>query len=103
MMVSAFLEQLRNSCVNRTEGWWTYEYCFPKGITQFHDDKGKRNPEYSLGHLGTTAEQQVDRVNMSIVRPKQARSAHREHRRGVPVRVRGGGRDDARLRPPQAP
>jgi len=100
MVVSAFLEQLRNACVNRTEGWWTYEYCFPKGITQFHEDKGKRNPEYSLGHLSSTAEHTVDRVNMSIVRPKQAHSRTTPSgHRILQQRLGGGTRCDETLRP----
>lgn len=99
MLVSAFLEQLRNSCVNRTEGWWTYEYCFPKGITQFHDDKGKRNPEYSLGHLSTTAEHQADRVNMTIVRPKQAHSRATPTGHRIQQRLGGGTKCDETHRP----
>jgi len=34
--VSALLEPLRDNCLNRTEGWWTYQYCFPHTLRQFH-------------------------------------------------------------------
>ncbi|TYZ58465.1 hypothetical protein PybrP1_007983 [[Pythium] brassicae (nom. inval.)] len=38
------------TCVKRSEGWWTYEFCFGRGIRQYHrDSEGKVTAEFSLG------------------------------------------------------
>jgi len=87
--VSAMLEELRGSCVNVTKGWWTYEYCYPFGITQFHlqGNSRKRDPEHSLGTLnGTGAETRPDRVAVSMVQlrpsisPRERRAPPSKHR-----------------------
>eukprot|EP00931_Biecheleriopsis_adriatica_P120560 TRINITY_DN95689_c0_g1_i1.p1 TRINITY_DN95689_c0_g1~~TRINITY_DN95689_c0_g1_i1.p1 ORF type:complete len:392 (+),score=77.79 TRINITY_DN95689_c0_g1_i1:39-1214(+) len=75
MLITALLEPLRGRCLNTTQGWWTYEYCYPKNLMQFHLEGSKRDPEYTLGTLeGTTQSQAVNRVNMSMIRLKPSMS-----------------------------
>merc|ERR1711920_380563 len=74
MKVSSLLEELRGSCINVTEGWWTYEYCYPTGLQQFHlggTSGKKRDPEHTIGTLaGTSAPTGVNKVDMDLVRLK---------------------------------
>jgi len=71
LKVSSLLEELRDACINVTQGWWTYEYCYPRSLTQFHLNGKKRDPEYVLGTLnGTDAVTAVNRVNMTTIRLK---------------------------------
>ncbi|KAF1329739.1 Protein os-9, partial [Globisporangium splendens] len=38
------------TCIKRSEGWWTYEFCFGRGIRQYHrDSEGRITAEFSLG------------------------------------------------------
>ena len=39
--VGTYVQSLIGSCFYRLEGWWTYEFCFPKSIRQFHQEKVK--------------------------------------------------------------
>lgn len=105
LMVAALLEELRSSCINVTQGWWTYEYCFPRGLQQYHLSGTKRDPEYTLGTLnGTGASTEVDQVNMSIVRlrpsinPRERRAAPSGHRT-LRQRLPGGTVCDETRRP----
>lgn len=68
ILISALLEPLRGRCVNTTQGWWTYEYCFPTGMRQFHLEGVKREPEYVLGNALEPLD--VNQVNLSMVRLK---------------------------------
>ncbi|CAE8655823.1 unnamed protein product, partial [Polarella glacialis] len=71
MLISAVLEGMRGSCINTTNGWWTYEYCFPRGLTQFHQEGSKRDPDHTLGTMeGSSANQLPNQVNLSLVRLK---------------------------------
>lgn len=82
LLASALLEEMRGSCVNLTEGWWTYEYCYPRGLTQYHLTGKKRDPEHSLGMaLGGT---DVDEVEMSLVRLKPSLASGARERRAPP-------------------
>ncbi|CAK0882345.1 unnamed protein product [Prorocentrum cordatum] len=93
IQASALLEDLRGSCLNLTRGWWSYEYCFPGRITQFHQwPWGRREPEHSLGSIDMTgAEAGVDRVQMSIVRLKPGHPrATPSARRALWQRLEGG-------------
>lgn len=80
--VSALLEELRGSCVNVTQGWWTYEYCYPRQLVQFHvnGNGGKRDPLHVLGKVDESrSPTEVNSVEMSMVRLKPSMSA-RERR-----------------------
>lgn len=74
LKVSSLLEELRSSCINVTEGWWTYEYCYPMSLQQFHlggTSGKKRDPEHSIGTLvGTNGITAKDEVVMDLVRLK---------------------------------
>lgn len=90
LMVSALLEEMRGACVNVTQGWWTYEYCYPTGLQQFHQTgnaKNPRDPEHALGSLkGTGGSEGVNQVEMSTVRlkpsisPRERRAPPSNHR-----------------------
>jgi len=75
MKVSALLEDLRGSCVNVTHQWWTYEYCYPDTMRQFHlsSNQRVRDPEHALGTLnGTDAITTPHKVDMTIVKQKKS-------------------------------
>mmetsp|Transcript_25058 Transcript_25058/g.70638 ORF Transcript_25058/g.70638 Transcript_25058/m.70638 type:complete len:393 (+) Transcript_25058:60-1238(+) len=87
LQVSALLEGLRGSCVNVTQGWWTYEYCYPRTLQQYHLAGKTRDPVHILGTLnGTDAVTAVNRVNMTMVRlkpsisPRERREPPSKHR-----------------------
>lgn len=51
--VASLLSPLRDlhTCIKRNEGWWTYEFCFGKGVRQYHrDSDGRVTVDFSLGH-----------------------------------------------------
>lgn len=109
LKVSSLLETLRGNCLNVTQGWWTYEYCYPRSLTQFHlvtqGKKKKRDPEYVLGTVeGTGAEVGVNLVDMSLVRlkpsisPRERRAPPSSHRT-LKQRLEGGTVCDETKRP----
>jgi len=107
LKVSALLEASRGSCANLTQGWWTYEYCFPHSLTQFHlgNDGKTRDPIHVLGTLnGTDADQGVNSVDMSMVKlkpsisPRERRAPPSNHRT-LRQRIAGGTVCDETNRP----
>lgn len=84
LKVSALLEDLRGECVNVTQGWWTYEYCYPHSLTQFHLTNSRtRDPLHVLGTLnGTTEPTDPGKVKMNMVRLKP--SVTSRERRAAP-------------------
>ncbi|CAE7189641.1 Slc38a10, partial [Symbiodinium necroappetens] len=79
------LEPLRSRCLNISRGWWTYEYCYPANLVQFHLENDKRAPQYTLGTLeGTAQSKSPNRVNMSMIRLKPSMSPR--ERRAPPSR-----------------
>lgn len=86
LLVTSMLEPLRGRCLNITQGWWTYEYCYPTRMMQYHLENDKRSPEYTLGTLeGTAANQEINKVNMSMYRmnpgtgPRERRAPPSRH------------------------
>lgn len=88
-LVSSLLEDMRNTCTNITQGWWTYEYCFPHSLTQYHlsNSGNVRDPLHVLGTLnGTDANLGVNRVDMTMVKlkpsisPRERRAPPSNHR-----------------------
>eukprot|EP01125_Pyxidicula_operculata_P008554 TRINITY_DN2864_c0_g1_i1.p1 TRINITY_DN2864_c0_g1~~TRINITY_DN2864_c0_g1_i1.p1 ORF type:complete len:347 (+),score=87.02 TRINITY_DN2864_c0_g1_i1:1229-2269(+) len=50
-LITPFLKPLRDNCIYRWEGWWTYEFCYGKHIRQFHQEQdGKVSTQYYLGY-----------------------------------------------------
>ena len=48
--VAVITKRLNEKCIILVEGWWTYEYCHQKHVTQFHmDPKGNVHPKHFLG------------------------------------------------------
>lgn len=81
--ISMMLEPLRGNCVNITQGWWTYEYCYPVSLRQFHlGNQGQRDPEHVLGQLNSSEPDGVGKVDMRMVRLKP--SINNRDRRAPP-------------------
>lgn len=107
--VSALLEELRGTCINTTQGWWTYEYCYPTSLVQYHiASGGKRDPEHVLGTLnGTSASIEPNKVLMNMVRlkpsisPRERRAAPSNHRT-LRQKLGGGTRCDETSRERQS-
>jgi hypothetical protein len=69
--VSSLLEDLRGNCINVTQGWWTYEYCYPSTLLQFHQSSEGRVTPHVLGTLNkTNAPTDPGTVKMDAVRLK---------------------------------
>lgn len=50
--------------MNTTLGWWSYEYCFPSGLVQYHrsqTDPDSVETTYSLG-VGETWEDEINNI-----------------------------------------
>ncbi|KRX64431.1 Protein OS-9, partial [Trichinella sp. T6] len=48
------LEILKNTCLGKTVGWWTYEFCYGKYVRQYHTEDGKVvQPTLMLGMFDT--------------------------------------------------
>lgn len=84
LLASSLLEELRGSCVNVTQGWWTYEYCYPKQLMQYHlagdGDKPKRDPEHLMGKLKPGTPDGPNAVEMAVVRLKPSVANPRDRR-----------------------
>ena len=39
--LASYLESIKGTCFYRLEGWWTYEFCYMKSLTQYHQEKVK--------------------------------------------------------------
>ena len=54
--IGELLDDLKNQCFYRIEGWWTYEFCHGKGIRQYHqDDNQVVTATFSLGAFDAAA------------------------------------------------
>mmetsp|Transcript_21789 Transcript_21789/g.36040 ORF Transcript_21789/g.36040 Transcript_21789/m.36040 type:complete len:406 (+) Transcript_21789:63-1280(+) len=68
---SQLLEKLRGSpaCLSRTDGWWTYEFCYGKHVVQFHQMGDARTMEQHnvLGVFDVARNRELDRNGTNIV------------------------------------
>eukprot|EP00735_Rhodelphis_limneticus_P013991 TRINITY_DN7965_c0_g1::TRINITY_DN7965_c0_g1_i1::g.15549::m.15549 TRINITY_DN7965_c0_g1::TRINITY_DN7965_c0_g1_i1::g.15549 ORF type:complete len:298 (+),score=40.37,sp/Q67WM9/OS9_ORYSJ/33.49/1e-29,PRKCSH/PF07915.8/4.6e-17,PRKCSH/PF07915.8/5.7e+03,PRKCSH_1/PF13015.1/3.1e-06 TRINITY_DN7965_c0_g1_i1:40-894(+) len=55
--VETFLNKLNDLCFYKTEGWWTYEFCYKKHLRQFHQESDTVMMEFSLGHYDKKSDQ----------------------------------------------
>ena len=55
--VAKYLLPLKGTCFYRLEGWWTYEFCYMKGIRQFHQEKVKGAANAKAGQEATQVTQ----------------------------------------------
>ncbi|CAK4983902.1 unnamed protein product [Aphanomyces euteiches] len=57
-----------DSCIRRTEGWWTYELCIGDRMSQFHrEQNGELTAEFSLGTYNADANLASIKSRKSIV------------------------------------
>jgi protein OS-9 len=47
--IEALFTPLRHSCIYRIEAWWTYEICYSKSVSQFHQQGSERVAFSQLG------------------------------------------------------
>ncbi|XP_065838504.1 protein OS-9-like isoform X2 [Oscarella lobularis] len=48
--VEQLLSRLTGTCLHKTKGWWTYEFCYNQYVRQYHLEGGKRaGVDISLG------------------------------------------------------
>lgn len=50
-IMTRLLRPLERSCIQKNEGWWTYEFCFGQSVRQYHRDEksGRMVAEYLMG------------------------------------------------------
>eukprot|EP00026_Physarum_polycephalum_P015994 Phypoly_transcript_16814.p1 GENE.Phypoly_transcript_16814~~Phypoly_transcript_16814.p1 ORF type:complete len:253 (+),score=20.44 Phypoly_transcript_16814:77-835(+) len=63
------LKELSNSCILRLSGWFTYEYCYHKHMSQFHQP-AKEAPVEQMYYLGvySTSSPQGEIKNLNLER-----------------------------------
>ncbi|KAF8033881.1 hypothetical protein BT93_C0223 [Corymbia citriodora subsp. variegata] len=49
------LEVLKDECLIRQEGWWSYEFCYHRKIRQFHREDDQVVQEFILGYYDSEA------------------------------------------------
>ncbi|KAL4654224.1 hypothetical protein ACB092_01G362400 [Castanea dentata] len=49
------LEALKDRCLSRQEGWWSYEFCYQKKLRQVHLEDEKAVQEFVLGQYDAEA------------------------------------------------
>ncbi|CAI5703934.1 unnamed protein product [Peronospora effusa] len=55
-------------CITRTEGWWTYEFCFGRSVRQYHRDAdGRITAEFSLGMFDEEGNRELERTGSALV------------------------------------
>ncbi|KDO32874.1 hypothetical protein SPRG_02566 [Saprolegnia parasitica CBS 223.65] len=70
LSVDHFLKPLTtaNTCIKRTEGWWTYEVCFGNKISQFRrETTGEITAEFSLGQWSAAANDALQANHKAIL------------------------------------
>jgi protein OS-9 len=80
--VMELLAPLKDTCHLIHEGWWTYEYCHGKKISQFHLEKGNIiGPVLTLGYFEKEKEWTVNELQDTI--NKRRKGKHLEERGSV--------------------
>mmetsp|Transcript_11725 Transcript_11725/g.14615 ORF Transcript_11725/g.14615 Transcript_11725/m.14615 type:complete len:403 (-) Transcript_11725:1306-2514(-) len=52
VQIRKLLSPLEGHCLQRVDGWWTYELCYKKYVRQFHRGKNSKEvSEYKLGYF----------------------------------------------------
>ncbi|CAI5746365.1 unnamed protein product [Peronospora destructor] len=55
-------------CLTRTEGWWTYEFCFGSSVRQYHRNAdGHITAEFSLGMFDAEGNRELERTGSALV------------------------------------
>lgn len=68
------LEELREQCFVRQEGWWAYEFCYQKKVRQVHREDEKVVQEFVLGQFDAEATAAFNRNLSDISTLKDPRS-----------------------------
>jgi len=81
--LDALLGKYFGQCVNQSEGWWAYEYCFPHGLRQFHtagEQSNEIETAFSLG-FSESALGKLLNLRTGIVSDWAREAQHLLHRR----------------------
>ncbi|CAN0097078.1 unnamed protein product [Scytosiphon promiscuus] len=73
--ISTALDPLEGSCATLTQGYWSYQWCHRKDVTQFHTDESSS----TVISLGRHTKTEVKRVNAT---PTRTDSAHHTDKDG---------------------
>ncbi|KAF3782794.1 OS-9-like protein [Nymphaea thermarum] len=76
------LDKLKDQCLLRQEGWWSYELCYHQRLRQVHTEERKVVQEFVLGKYNEEATAAFNRNNSDASILKDPRSkdvAHRYH------------------------
>lgn len=68
------LEILRDRCLIRQEGWWSYEFCYQQKLRQFHLEDEKIVQEFILGFYDEEATENYHKTHSDISTLKDPRS-----------------------------
>ncbi|CAM8942582.1 unnamed protein product [Rhodiola kirilowii] len=74
------LDGLKDICLLRQEGWWTYEFCFKKALRQLHlEDEKEVVQEYVLGVFDAEATANQSGSDVSTFSDPQSNDATQRH------------------------
>lgn len=78
------IEGIKEQCIYRHEGWWSYEFCHQKHVRQLHLEDDKPVQEYLLGVFDPTAtadfnQNQSDATVLKDPRSKDASQRYHAH------------------------
>jgi len=61
------LSPLEGHCLQRMDGWWTYEFCYRKYARQFHKGKNnKEEAEFKLGYFDAVANEKLEQEGQAL-------------------------------------
>ena len=74
------VKTLKDQCLVKVEGWWTYEFCSEKQMQQFHAVSdgafGRRVSEFTLGRFSAAATRSLHRKASPGAPPSALRQAY---------------------------
>ncbi|KAK9098534.1 hypothetical protein Syun_025579 [Stephania yunnanensis] len=75
------LEVLKEECLYRQEGWWSYEFCYHKQLRQFHVEDDKAVQEFVLGvyDAEATAAFNQNHSDVSILKDPRSKDASQRY------------------------
>ncbi|XP_059290581.1 protein OS-9 homolog [Lycium ferocissimum] len=75
------LEVLKDRCLLRQEGWWSYEFCYENKLRQVHIDDEKVVQEFVLGYYdaAATAAYNQNRSDISMLKDPRSKDASQRY------------------------
>ncbi|XP_031131498.1 protein OS-9 homolog [Ipomoea triloba] len=75
------LEVLKDICLIRQEGWWSYEFCYQKKLRQIHLEDEKVVQEFVLGYYDSeaTAASNENRSDISTLKDPRSKDASQRY------------------------